>query len=82
MTDWGKFKFYARKTDNTKCARPPLSAGGVEPPTKYSKRGGLTRPQLSEEVAGKEGDDFFQGGCNFYIKNKLKSEIFNDKKSL
>ena len=20
------------------------------------------------------------GGCNFYIKNKLKSEIFNDKK--
>ena len=26
--------------------------------------------------------DFFQGGCSFYIKNKLKSEIFNDKKSL
>ena len=22
------------------------------------------------------------GGCNFYIKNKLKSEIFHDKKSL
>ena len=21
------------------------------------------------------------GGCNFYIKSKLKSEIFNDKKS-
>ena len=31
-----------------------------------------------------EGGDFFQeaGGCNFHIKNKLKSEIFNDKKSL
>ena len=22
----------------------------------------------------------WQGGCNFYIENKLKSEIFNDKK--
>ena len=25
---------------------------------------------------------FREGGCNLYIKNKLKSEIFNDKKSL
>ena len=33
-------------------------------------------------VAGKEGGDFFQGGCDFHIKNKLKSEIFNDKKKL
>ena len=24
----------------------------------------------------------FQGSCSFYIKNKLQSEIFNDKKSL
>ena len=63
---------------------PHLSAGGggVETPTKFSKRGGLTGPQLLEGVAGKEGGDFFQGGCNFHIKNKLKSEIFNDKKSL
>ena len=30
------------------------------------------------EVAGR--GDPFQGGCSFYIKNKLKSEIFNDKK--
>ena len=52
---------------------PPFFAGGVEPPTKFSKRGGLTGPQLLE------GGDFFQGGCNFHIKNKLKSEIFNDK---
>ena len=30
----------------------------------------------------REGD-FFQGrSCSFYIKDKLKSEIFNDKKSL
>ena len=26
--------------------------------------------------------DFFHGGCNKKIKKKLKSEIFNDKKSL
>ena len=61
---------------------PPFLQGRVEPPTKYSKRMGLTGPQLLEGVAGKEGGDFFQGGCNFHIKNKLKSEIFNNKKSL
>ena len=33
-------------------------------------------------VAGKDRDDFFQWGCSFYIKNKLKSEVFNDKKGL
>ena len=43
-----------------------------EPPTKFSKSGGLTGPQLLEGVAGKEG----------VSENKLKSEIFNDKKSL
>ena len=53
--------------------KPPLSAGGL------SERVGLTGPQLS----GKEGMTFFRRvGCNFHIKNKLKSEIFNDKKSL
>ena len=25
---------------------------------------------------------FFKEGCSFYVKNKLKSEILNDKKSL
>ena len=62
---------------------PPFCRG-VEPPTKFSKRGGggLTGPQLLKGVAGKEGGDFFQGGCNFHISNKLKSETFNDKKSL
>ena len=42
-------------------------------------------PQISgsqKVVAGKDRGDFFQGGCSFYIKNKLKSEIFNDKKGL
>ena len=62
-----------------------LSAGGrgdgwFEPSTKFSKRRGLTGSQ--RVVAGKDRGDFFQGGCSFYIKNKLKSEIFNDKKGL
>ena len=33
----------------------------------------------------KDGVTFFRGGggsCNLQIKNKLKSEIFNDRKSL
>ena len=29
----------------------------------------------------KKGGDFVQGSCSFYIKNKLKNEIFNKKKS-
>ena len=33
---------------------PPFLQRGVEPPTKFSKRGGLTGPQLLEGVAGKE----------------------------
>ena len=43
---------------------PPLSAGGVEPPTKFSKKVGLrlTGPQLLE------GGNFFQEGCNCHIK--------------
>ena len=28
---------------------------------------------------GKRGVTFFKGGCSFYIKNKLKSEIFNNE---
>ena len=40
----------------------PTFCGGVEPPTKFSKRGGgLTGRQLLEGDAGKEDDDFFQG---------------------
>ena len=43
--------------------------------------GGLTGPQLSDGGCRERGTDFFQGGCNVHIK-KLKSEIFNNKKSL
>ena len=56
------------------CTPLPLSAGGgegAEPPTKISKRGGLTGPQLLQEVAGKEGVTFFRwgAGCNCDIIN-------------
>ena len=37
--------------------------------------------QFLEGVAAKEGVTYFsRWGCSFYIKNKLKFEIFNNKK--
>ena len=61
----------------------PLSAGGggVEPPN-FQKGAGLTGPQLLEGVCWERGGLLFSGGLQFSHKNKLKSEIFNDKKSL
>ena len=52
----------------------PLSAGGegVEPPTKL-KKGGLDRTSTFR------GEWRFSGGVQL-SHNKLKSEIFNDKK--
>ena len=44
---------------------PFLLGGGVEPPTKLSKRGGLTGPQLLEGVAEREGVTFFSGVAIF-----------------
>ena len=44
---------------------PPFSAGEFELPTKFSKRVGLTGPQLLEGVAGKEGVTFFRGAAIF-----------------
>ena len=51
---------------------PPHFCWGVEPATKFSK------------TFQKIFKTFFRGGgrCTFHIKNKLKSEIFNDKNSL
>ena len=72
----------------THSVHPPpslMSTGGIEPPTKFSKREGLVLlgPQFLEApgLVGKKGGELFQGGCNFYIKSKLKYEVFNDKKS-
>ena len=48
---------------NSHSVHPPLSDGGrVEPPTKFSKRGSLTGPQLLEGVCWERGGDFIQGG--------------------
>ena len=52
-----------------------LSAAGAEPPTKFSKRGGLIGPQLLQGFAAKEGGDFLggegRGGCcNFQFSHK------------
>ena len=58
--------------------------GGVELPTKFSKGGeGLGKTSIFRgTLLGKNGVTFYRGGCNFYMKDKLKSEIFNGKKSL
>ena len=40
-----------------------------------------TQIRVKRWLVGKEGSDLFEEvGCNFYIKNKLKSKKFNDKK--
>ena len=48
-------------------------ADRVEPPTKFSKKGGLTRPQPVALGGGcwKGGDNFFQG-ARFAISAKKK----------
>ena len=46
----------------------------------FKREGGrLTGSQFLEGFAGKEDLTFFRG-CSFYIKDKLKSAMFNDKK--
>ena len=51
----------------------PSGRGDLSLQPNFQKGGGLT---------GKRGRLFLGGGCNFHIKDKLKSKIFNDKKSL
>ena len=60
------FKLKARKTQ---CAPSFLFGGGVEPPTNFSKKGGLgTTSVFRGVVAGKEGVTFFQGVAMFLQK--------------
>ena len=59
----------------------PISAVGLSLLLNFQK-GGLTGSQFLVRVAGKDRGEFFRGGSSFSIKNKLKSEMFNDKRSL
>ena len=91
LLNWHLLGLFYRTTSEQRseecchCVHPPFFAGGGgggEPPIYFSK-GRLDRTAIFiGGVAGKEGGDFFRDNCNFYIKNKLKSEIFNDKKGL
>ena len=67
-----KYRIEKTATEATpQCALPFLL--GVEPATKFLKRGGLIGSQILEGgCARKQGGDLFQRrGCSFYIKNKL-----------
>ena len=57
--------------------------GGLNLLPNFQKGGGLAGSQFLEGVAGKEGSPFSgEGAFRFYRKKKLKTEIFNNKKSL
>ena len=72
--------------DFIECTLSFLLGAEVEPLTKFSNDGGggggrLTGSQFLEGVARKERVNFFKGGgLQFLLKNKLKAEIFNNKK--
>ena len=69
---------------------PPFSGAGVGWDVgvglnlpNFQKERGLDRTSTFREKLVWRGGWLFSGwGCNFYVKDKLKSEIFNDKKSL
>ena len=48
--------------------------------TKFSKKWSLTRSQFFKGVTRKDRGDFYLENPRFWIKNKVKSEIFDDKK--
>ena len=55
--------------------------GGLSPQPNFQK-GGLEKTSTFRGCCWERGGDFFPGeGLQFSHKNKLKSEIFNDKKS-
>ena len=54
--------------------------GGVNLRPDFQKGGELDRTSVFRGGWWERGCDFFQGGCNFLTKDKLKSGIFNDKK--
>ena len=71
-------------TKESQCAPlpPPPFCREVEPQPNFQKGGSWQDLNFQRGVAGKREMIFLGGGCNFYIKNKLKFEIFNGKKSV
>ena len=60
-----------------------LSAGGLSLQPYLEKGGELDRTSTFRGgLLGRRGGEFFQGGGEQLSHNKLKSEIFNEKKSL
>ena len=80
------FCFDRCKGDSTVCTSPPPFAGGGGGlnllPIFQKGRGGLTGPQFSEEGCRERGGWLFSGGVAIFGQNKLKSGMFNGKKSL
>ena len=64
------------------CTPLPFLLGGLNLLPNFQKRGAWQDLDFERGIAGKEGVTFFRWSCNFHKKNKLKSEMFNDKKSL
>ena len=59
------------KKSFTHSVHPPCRKS--DPPTKFSKMGGLTGRQLLERGCWERVGNFFQGrGCNFHIKKSIK----------
>ena len=66
----------------TQCIPPPFCWGVNLLPNFQKTWGSLTVSRFLEEGCSERGDQSFSGGCSFCIKNKLKSDIFNDKEGL
>ena len=62
----------------TVCISPFLLWGWAS--YQFLKKSDLVGSQFSELGYWERGGEFFKGGCSFYMKNKLKSEVFNEKK--
>ena len=82
---WCSYQFYLSSNKLHSVHPSSISAGVLILLPNFQR--GLTRSQdLRGWLLGKIGVIVFEGGgrggCSFYIKNKLKSEIFNDKKGL
>ena len=67
------------------CTPPPSPpfCWGVELLPIFQKGGGLTGSQFNRGGCWERGLDLFgRGDCSFYIKNKVKCQMFNSKKNL